>query len=207
MARTQTLVLRPWLCIDDFVPNILFGQMSDTSAQSEKPDQPRRGIRILFVSLAILLVLVGLLGGAWWVAKQRAAHARAQWKGPTLERLVGLSITNEDIRRELDELKAGPKPNMDFGWTHDQVLLMTNGEYLIYAFRHGANNGFVDHLFLGHGSDGRWLYSTYHFCNMMAGVRVDDPPGSIAEFAERYSAREFDGKSDACLQHTWPPKK
>jgi len=82
---------------------------------------------------------------------------------------------------------------------------MTNSEYIIYAFRHGANNGFVDHLFLGHCSDGRWLYSTYHFCTMMAAVRGDEPPGSIAEFETRYSVREFDGNSDQCLKHTWPP--
>ena len=50
---------------------------------------------------------------------------------------------------------------------------MTNGEYIVYAYRHGANNGFVDHLFLGHGSDGRWLYSTYHFCNSK--VRYEEP--------------------------------
>jgi hypothetical protein len=157
--------------------------------------------------VGILLLLVCLLGSVWWVAKVKATHARAQWKEPALERLAGLSITNEAIRRELDELKENPNPDFDLGWTHDQVLLMTNGESIIYAFRHGANNGFVDHLFLGRGSDGRWLYSTYHFCNRMAGVRGDDPPGSIAEFAERYSAREFDGKSDACLQRTWPPTR
>jgi len=83
---------------------------------------------------------------------------------------------------------------------------MTNGEYIIYAFWHGANSGFVDHLFLGHCSDGRWLYSTYHFCNHMAGADAD-PPGSINEFAATYSAREFDGKSDMCLKHTWPARK
>lgn len=111
--------------------------------------------RVVAVLLAALVVIVAALAVVWWIAKQRAAHARAEWKGPTLERLALLSITNEGIRRELEEIKAGPKPNIDFGWAHDQVLLMTNGEYIIYAFRHGANNGFVDHLFLGHGSDGR----------------------------------------------------
>jgi len=38
----------------------------------------------------------------------------------------------------------------------------------------------------------------------MVGVIGDDPPGSITEFARRYSVREFDGKSDVYLQHTWP---
>lgn len=52
---------------------------------------------------------------------------------------------------------------------------MTNDEYLAYGFRHGFNSGLVDHLFLAHGSDGRWYYSTYHFCNSMAGARFDGP--------------------------------
>jgi hypothetical protein len=162
---------------------------------------------MVVVAIKIPLLIFASLSGLWWLAKQKAERERAQWKGPTLERLAGLSVTNEEIRRELDELKAGPKPNINMGWTDDQVLLMTNGEYIIFAFRHGANNGFVDHLFLGHGSDGRWLYSTYHFCNRMAAVGADEPPGSIAEFAKKYSVREFDGKSDECLQHTWPLKK
>ena len=81
---------------------------------------------------------------------------------------------------------------------------MTNGEFLVFAFRHGFNDEFVDHLFLAHGSDGRWYYSTYHFCNQMAAVITDEPPGSIAEFTRRYSVREFDGKSDICLQPTGP---
>jgi len=83
---------------------------------------------------------------------------------------------------------------------------MTNDEYMVYAWRHGFNNGLVDHLFLAHGSDGRWYYSSFHFCGNMAGVMADDPPGSIKEFALRYEVREFDGKSDVCLQRTWPAK-
>ena len=122
-------------------------------AESATSGGSRRAVRIVARLFAALLVIVFALAGVWWVAKQTAARERAQWKRPTLERLAGLSTTNEEIRRELDELKAGPKPNIDFGWAHDQVLLMTNGECIVFAFRHGANNGFVDHLFLGHGSE------------------------------------------------------
>lgn len=175
-------------------------------ASSETPVPPKRVTRLVVVVPTILLMIVVSLAAVWWLAKQKAARERAQWKGPTLERLAGLSVTNEQIRTELDQIK-NPTPGLNFGWAHEHVLLMTNGEYIIYASRHGANNGFVDHLFLGHGSDGRWLYSTYHFCGSMAGTSGDDPPGSIAEFAKRYSVREFDGKSDECLQYTWPPNK
>jgi hypothetical protein len=156
--------------------------------------------------LAGILLLVALPIGAFRAYQWRYDHARAVWSTAALQRLAGLSATNEDISRELEELKA-PTGSGDYRrWTGEQVALMTNGEYIIYAFWHGANSGFVDHLFLGRCSDGRWLYSTYHFCNRMAGADAD-PPGSIDEFAITYSAREFDGKSDVCLSHTWPVKK
>jgi hypothetical protein len=178
--------------------------MSPMSAETEKPKRRSRAIRILAVSLSVVLFLAVLLVGGWSVAKYRAAHARAQWELTALGRLAALSVTNEQIRAELIELKSEQPGNSDFRWTRDHVLLMTNGEYIIYAFWHGDNSGFVDHLFLGHGSDGRWLYSTYHFCNSMVGVLGEDPPSSVAEFERRFFVREFDGRSDKCLKHTWP---
>lgn len=163
--------------------------------------------RKLIIWISIPVVLVGLVFGGWSVTRYKHERARAAWKTPALERLAGLTLTNVDIGRELETLKAGRGAGAHQEWAGDRVLLMTNDEYLVYAFRHGFDNGFVDHLFLAQGSDGRWYYSTYHFCSSMAGVRFDDPPGSIAAFASRYAAREFDGKSDVCLQHTWPEKR
>jgi hypothetical protein len=160
--------------------------------------------RKLILWVAVPFVIVGLLAGCRAVMLYKFQRARAKWKEATLPQLAALSITNEAIRQELETLKAGPKPDLDLSWVHDHVLLMTNGDYLIYAFRHGVNDGVRDHLFLAHGSDGRWFYSTYHFCSDMIIARSDDAPGSLTEFAKRYWVREFDGKSDACLQHTWP---
>jgi len=170
------------------------------------PDQApsnalRRFLRLVVVLLLVLLFIVSTAAGVWWFAGQKARRARVLWKGPALERLAAATVTNEDLHQEWEQLKTDQGSHR---WTGDHLLLMTNGEYVVFAFRHGANSGFVDHLFLGHGSDGRWYYSTYHFCNSMAAVRGEDPPGSIAEFARRYSAREFDGRSDECLRHTWP---
>src|SRR5438477_4288678 len=103
--------------------------MSGTPASGETSVQPRRGIRVLVVSLSIVLFVVGSITGVWWIAKLQAARARAQWKGPALESLAKLSNTNEQISRELDQLKA-PTPNINFGWADDHLLLMTNGEYI-----------------------------------------------------------------------------
>ena len=163
--------------------------------------------RKLIIWLSIPVILVALVFGWWSVTRYNYQRARTAWKTTTLERLAGLSFTNVDINRELEALKAHRGVGEHREWTADRILLMTNDEYLVYASRHGFNSGFVDHLFLAHGSDGRWYYSTYHFCNSMAAVIGDDPPGSIAEFVSRYAGREFDGKSDVCLQHTWPEKR
>jgi len=163
--------------------------------------------RKLIIWISMPVILVGLVFGWWSVTRYKHHRARASWKATTLERLSGLSLTNDNVSRELETLKASRGAGERQEWTGESVLVMTNDEFLVYASRHGFNSGFVDHLFLAHGSDGRWYYSTFHFCNSMAGARFDEPPSSIAEFASRYAAREFDGKSDVCLQHTWPEKR
>jgi hypothetical protein len=158
--------------------------------------------RKLIIWLAIPVLILVFIVGCRSAVKHRYEHARKIWKDEALVQIAKTSMTNEKVLTEIEQIKH-PTPNLNFGWTHEHVLLMTNGEVLVYASRHGFNNGFVDHLFLAHGSDRRWYYSTYHFCNQMAGAGAD-PPGSIAEFAAKYAVREFDGKSDECLKHTWP---
>lgn len=172
------------------------------SVIKDRPHASKRFPRMFTVGLGTMLLITGLAFGGWWVARYITGRERAQWKEPALARLTVLSITNEDVRLEIDALKAPKTNDPPFGWTHEHVLLMTNGQYIIYEYRHGRNDYFPPHLFLGHCSDGSWLYSSYHFCNGMGMVGFDTPPGSIAEFAKRYSAREFDGKSDECLKMT-----
>lgn len=163
----------------------------------------RRIVRYIVLSGALLLAITALLLGAKATAQSHARRQRAAWEAKALPGLAGLSLTNQQILTEIDQIR-NPIPPSNFGWANEHVILMTNGEYLVYAWHHGANNGFVDHLFLAHGSDGGWYYSTYHFCNSMVGIQSDNPAGSIGEFAKRYSVRSFDGKSDECLNHTWP---
>lgn len=159
---------------------------------------------VIFVAVPLLVVAV-LVG--WWAAMQyKFQRARGNWKNATLQQLAETPLNNDQVRIELDQIR-NPTHNLNFGWAHDHVILMTNGQYLVYAFWHGFNSGAVDHLFLAHGTDGKWYYSTYHFCSHMVGILSDDPAGSIGEFAGRYSLREFDGKSDECLKHTWPTKR
>ena len=155
--------------------------------------------------LLILLVVPIIFGGGWLIEKQKANRERAKWKVTALEDLQRLSITNAEVHEEFDQLKASRQPGLR--WAGDHVLVMTNGEYVLYKYRHGSDGLMrIEHLLLGHGSNNRWYYSSFHFCRSMAMIMGDEPPGSIEEFAQRYAAREFDGKSDECLKPTWPPR-
>jgi hypothetical protein len=158
--------------------------------------------RKLVIWLAVPLILVGLVFGGWSALNYKYERVRAEWKTAALVRLAGISPANLEVSQELETLKASRATEKDQEWVGTRTLLMTNGEYIVYEYRHGRNDYFPPHLFLGRCSDGRWLYSSYHFCNGLLSVRRDDPPGSIAEFAERYFARAFDGKSDECLKIT-----
>lgn len=117
-------------------------------------------------------------------------------------RLTNLSLTNQEVRTELEAMKAERRESGETTWAGDRVLRMKNGEFIVYEYRHGRNDYFPPHLFLGRCSDGRWIYSSYHFCNSMSMIEFDPIPNSIADFAKKYSAREFDGKSDECLNLT-----
>jgi hypothetical protein len=168
--------------------------------------QPRESGRISPILLALLslpLLFVALLVIWQQVVRHNSERARCSWKASALQTLGRTQMDDAEIRTEIDQIKR-PTLNLNFGWAHDHVILMTNGEYLVYEFWHGFNSGAVDHLFLARGTNGKWYYSTYHFCSHMTGISGEDPAGSISEFAKRYSVREFDGKSDECLKHTWP---
>src|SRR5436309_571876 len=136
----------------------------DPPVQINPGGESRAISRKAIVLAAIPLVVVVLLISWWSSTRWRYERARGSWKAATLPRLAGLSITNDEVSGELEALNGAISRGDYRNWVGDHVLLMTNGECLIYAFRHGFNNGFVNHLFLAHSSDGRWLYSSYHFC-------------------------------------------
>jgi hypothetical protein len=102
--------------------------------------------------MPLLIVLLGVGARAGMQFKLR--RQRAHWETTALQQLAGMSLTNEQILTELDQIKH-PTPNLNFSWAHEHVVLMTNGECLVYTFWHGANSGFVDHLLLAHGTDGK----------------------------------------------------
>lgn len=150
-------------------------------------------------------VILGALGLLVLVSCHHVlSRERTAWMRETLPRLADLSITKDSIAMELRELRANVEQEEPPKWIGRNIVLMTNDQFLVYAYRHGANDRWPHHLLLARGSDGRWFYSSYHFCNELNMIRGDPQSGSIDEFVSRYPIAQFDGRSDECLKPTWP---
>ncbi|HMJ64280.1 MAG TPA: hypothetical protein VK615_02925 [Candidatus Binatia bacterium] len=65
----------------------------------------------------------------------------------------------------------------------------------------------IDDIFIARGSDGKWYYSTYHFCINMIALRIDPQQENLTQFTQTYFLRTFNEGTDDCLEKTWPPQR
>jgi hypothetical protein len=135
------------------------------------------------------------------------SSARRAWKEKIIAdiaaRIADVSWpTNEFARLKPQRTN---EPSEDASWLSDQIILTRKGEWLAYANVCQKQNRRIHDLFIARGSDGRWYYSTYHFCIGMIVLRMEEQPEDLAAFTKAYFLQTFDGESDDCLQKTWPP--
>jgi hypothetical protein len=84
---------------------------------------------------------------------------------------------------------------------------MTNGDWVVYRNVCWKEPSRIPDLFLGRASDGKWYYSTFHFCVRMIVLKdMLGQPEGLVNFRTNCYLREFDGRSDECLKSTWPLK-
>lgn len=140
------------------------------------------------------------------------SKGRKQWKESALKSILVQGTNSQWITNEIAKLRLEAAQDPEGGWVGTNLLVMTNGEWLLYQNNCVKEPSHLHDLFLARGSDGKWYYSTFHFCIGMVVLRMggatEEPgaPGSLAEFVKTYAVREFDGKSDVCLEKTWPIK-
>lgn len=164
----------------------------------------------LLIGLGVFL-LIGVVAFALLPDPQQRrlrAPERKQWKEQALARVNASSRNAQMISNEVAVLHAEAQTQSGDGWIGMSLVLMTNGEHLVYSHIDAKQDRRVSDLFLARGSDGKWYYSTYHFCINMITLRTEimgeSKRGSIREFASEYALHEFDGQSDECLKKTWP---
>jgi len=154
------------------------------------------GITLLLIAAAVAIVQRNnpLLSNERrsWKQKQIAAIdarlANPEWLTNELRRVSSMDVAEQQE---------------DATWLSDSVIMTRKGEWLAYASICRKEKDHIHDLFVARGSDGRWYYSTYHFCIGMVALRMEEQAEDLAGFAKTYFLREFDGMSD-CLQKTWP---
>lgn len=153
------------------------------------------------------VVLVALAITAVAIRYMPSSSARREWKDRAIADISTRVANSAWVSNELAHLKTrgDNHPSDSDGWLSERLIVMRNGDWLAYANLCQKQDSRIRDLFLGRGSDGRWYYSTYHFCKGMVVLKMEEQSDDLAGFAKTYYLRQFDGHSDECLQKTWPP--
>jgi len=134
-------------------------------------------------------------------------HLRRNWKEQAIHEIAAMADSQTWVDKQSAILfpKGYTVAPRDEAWLTDGMILMRSGEWL--AYRNHCNKEtphLVDDICLVKASNGRWDYTTCHFCvGMVAlGMMQDEKPKDLASFVDHYQFREFDGTPDDCLQPT-----
>jgi hypothetical protein len=163
----------------------------------------------LVIGGAAFLLCVAALGLALVMRGERLnSKPRKEWKQKAIAEIAQQTSDSARVRKEIESLKTKPSGDSEWArWISEDIIVMTNGEWMAYRNICAKEEGRIPDLFLGRGSDGKWYYSTYHFCIGMIALKiVNDQPESLTKFRSDGYLREFDGHSDECLKKTWPLK-
>ncbi len=158
-----------------------------------------------------LLLTLGCLAATPWFLGQRNQAARRHWKDEALPLIASWADDQNWRAQEIGVLTnlTTSKHALAEGWLTDKLILMANGEWLVYR-SHCSKEAphLVKDIFLAKGSDGKWYYSTFHFCVRMVALlgEQETQPPNLAMFVHEYNLRQFDGRSNDCLKETgtWP---
>ena len=157
------------------------------------------------------VILLGLVALGVLVARMRGDSRytnkqRQQWKNEAVVEVGRLASDIDWLTTETARLKADP-PEDDGsgqGWLSAHLILMKNGDWVVCSSQCHKQDPRVYDIFVGRASDGKWYYSSYHFCIGLVVLAFNGQPPDLPSFVKRYYLEEFDGKSDDALQPTWP---
>jgi hypothetical protein len=164
-------------------------------------------VKRFLVIAGVFSVLAAVAVVAIAVRYAPSAGARRAWKEKAIAEISSRVTGSAWPSNELAHLKTrGTNDASDSDtWLSERLIVMRNGDWLTYANICQKEDSRIRDLFLARGSDGRWYYSTYHFCIGMVVLRMEKQSDDLSAFAKTYHLRQFDGHSDECLRKTWPP--
>lgn len=161
--------------------------------------------RWIVVATALVVVVVAVVM-VWARSDPLRSTARREWRDQAVSTIQHRFDDKPWLESALATLKprAASQPYQG-GWVGDELLVMKNGDWIVCqnVCTKEQNTAVKKDLFIGRGSDGKWYYSTFHFCVGKCVLQMERQPDSLAQFADGYGLAPFDGTSDESLKVTW----
>lgn len=157
------------------------------------------------ILLAVVLLLLGVFFGLrWFLSSQRL---RRNWKNQAVVDIARLAADGSWVGEQtaVVEREVAKTPHTNDAWVGNQIVVMGNGEWLVFKNECSHQHQFLGDIFIGKAFNGRWYYSSFHFCCDMIVPRMEPQPPDLKTFIKDYCLREFDGKSDEAIKPTWVP--
>jgi len=158
------------------------------------------GVTAGVIAVAVMILVVTL--------PRYRDSVRNQWKVDTIAAINRLASDTNSVAAAITSLAAQtPKGGTDDGWISDHLILMANGDWIVYDNICTKSDWRIADIFIGHASDGKWYYSTFHFCIGAIVLRLQGRPADLATFVKEYYLSEFTGQATEILGVTWPRSK
>lgn len=169
----------------------------------------KKGCLVLLVvgliSAVVLAIVLSVVLPVWWRSACRVAGD--QFRKDAVGQIGkwsedGWTYSNVVFLAQQRERTYGHE------WLSDHLISMDSGEWIVYFAECSKANPRIADIFVGKSSDGKWYYSTYHFCVGMMNIRTRPP--TLVDFTNDYSLCEFDGDASKTYGNTetiQPPLK
>ena len=165
-------------------------------------------VRWLLAAAAIVIIATVAVTSLRASKNPLYSAARRSWRDEVVTRIRRRAADKQWLDHELASLQTAARSRpMQGGWVGNELLVMKRGEWIICqnVCSKDQNTPVERDLFVGLGSDGKWYYSTFHFCVEKCVLQLESQPASLSKFIDAYWLAAFDGQSDDSLQSTWLP--
>lgn len=161
--------------------------------------------RLIWITAAVA-VSVFVTVAVWSLSDPLHSSARRQWASQAITTIDKHVNDKPWLDAQLSALKsATASRSIEGGWVGDELLVTKSGEWIVCesVCSKEQSTSVRKDLFIGRGSDGRWYYSTFHFCVGKCVLQIEPQPATLAQLVDGYWLVPFDGTAANCLSETW----
>src|SRR5688572_26832439 len=118
---------------------------------------------LAFVACTLVVVITAVLLTR---DNRLRAKPRRQWKDQAITTIEARMRDAQSLQADINRLasRAASSRSTWGAWVGEDVLVMKNNDWIVCRNICSKEDARVHDLFIGHGSDGKWYYSTFHFC-------------------------------------------